>query len=178
MNEQMTPSPAEEPDIGWEITKKITIKAVKIIFPLLLLYFVVSCVIYCIPSLREGYWEFRVKTYVQLHQNALNEYVETFPLDEPMTREKYHGWTVTSYPVHEYGLYSAGSYDFCGGDPYIIQFDRFGFGLAVGGSYAGMYYSPEDTPVGFQGIFLDTPGAADGETEKICDHWYWYIAWF
>lgn len=174
MNEQIPSSSPETPDRGWEITKKIA----KVVFRLFLLYFIVFSVIYCIPALREGYWELRVKTYVQLHQKALNEYVETFPLDEPMTRQKYHGWTVTSYPVQEDGKYTAGAYDFQDGDPYIIQFDRFGFGLAVGGSYAGMYYSPEDIPVGFQGVFPDSPSATDGETEKICDHWYWYIAWF
>lgn len=161
--------------------KKITIKAVKIIFPLLLLYCVVSCVIYCIPSLREGYWEFRVKTYVQLHQNALNEYVKTFPLYEPKTSQKYHGWRAISYPVFRegYGRYLLENYDLAGGDPYYIQFDRFGFGIGSETSYAGMFYSPDDSPDGYLSNFYpsDTAVLSDNETkvEKICDNWYFYL---
>ena len=177
MNEQNTPSTAEVPDKGWELTKKIA----KIVFRLFLLYFVICCVFFCIPSLREGYWKIRVKTYVLIHQNMLNEYVETFPLDEPMASQKYHGWEVVSYPVYGADAYSP-PYDFNNGDPYIIQFERFGFGLAPSGAYAGMYYSPDDMLVGFQGVLLNSPVTVIGgnhyETEKICDHWYWYIAWF
>ncbi len=87
---------------------------------------------------------------------------------------------MTSYPVREADDYADGLPDHFDGDDYIIQFDRYAFGIVTSGSYAGMYYSPEDMPVGFQGVFADRPGAdgPDGETEKICDHWYWFIARF
>ncbi len=176
MNDQNMSPAAEEPDIGWEITKKIA----KIIFRLLLLYCIVSCVIYCIPPLREGYWELRVKTYVQLHQKALNEYVETFPLDES-TYQKYHGWKAICYPVFREGpgQYLAENYDLTGGDPYYIQFGRFGFGIAPSSSYAGMFYSPDDSPEGYLRNFYppDTDVLSDNEAlvEKICDNWYYYL---
>lgn len=166
MNEQMTPSPQ----------KKIKIwikKAIKPILWLLLLW----CVLNMIGPIREAIWEARVVSYCLLHQGKLNEFVEEFPFEEYEETRKhidYKGWEVSCFPVHEEGTYKPGSYDIPDRDPYVIQFHRFGFGLVPASTYAGMYYSSDDTPSGFQGV----PMGSRGDTKKICDHWYWYIAWF
>lgn len=57
-------------------------------------------------------------------------------------------------------------------------------------TYTGFYYSPDDTPRGFQGsevefvphesgwLWQEENGDNRQYTEKIIDHWYWYEVHF
>lgn len=70
-----------------------------------------------------------------------------------------------------------------------VTFDCYGFGLLSHTSYEGFYYTPEDAPgwpYGEQGEALKQEGAewvwyedhgGDNEyhTEKICDHFWYYM---
>ena len=163
----------------WHILKKAVIYLVALAM--------IICLLYCISPFREAFWEMRVKSYVLTHQRSLNQFAESFPINEPMENLKYHGWEVISYPVHEYGNFSYSAYAYSSeGNSYIIEFDCYGWGIVPSSSYAGMYYSPTNTAVGFQGISIDSLTSAQErhetslvyETKKICDNWFWYIARF
>ena len=70
-------------------------------------------------------------------------------------------------------------------DTPVVEFTVSSFGIVPYSCYKGFYYSPDDVPIGYQGVkteFLQNGsrweysygGDNTGFTEKICDNWYWF----
>lgn len=109
-----------------------------------------------------------VTRYVNHNQEKLGEFVEKIiETSSSNTYTTYHGWEVSYWK-----------------DANMVEFITFAFGIAPSSIYKGFYYSPNDTPLGFQGVNVnfEKNGAGwvydDGNniehTEKIMDHWYWF----
>jgi len=126
-------------------------------------------VLFAMPSTKD-----KAIAYVLEHQEALEAFVLSIP-------EKEQTDQVLSYDSLQ--VYSWAS---CG----LVEFEMSSWGIVPASAYEGFYYSPEDKPMGFQGIGVQfTPeGAgwawreASGDnrqyTERITAHWYWYKAIF
>lgn len=109
-----------------------------------------------------------VAYYVKNNQNKLESFVENvIETNDLSTKTTYNGWDV-----------------FYRKEANMVEFITFAFGIAPSSTYKGFYYSPNDTPLGFQGVNLtftknDTGWVYnDGNnieyTEKVMDHWYWF----
>lgn len=71
-------------------------------------------------------------------------------------------------------------------DTDMVEFILRKHGMGSASVYEGFYYSPDDTPLGFQGNQVDFTTSDSGwtweesngdnceYTEKILEHWYWF----
>lgn len=113
-------------------------------------------------------------SFVLAHQDELSEIAIAY-LDGDTTTKSYRTVKID-------GLFD--------GEHQIVQFLYSGFGIAPSSKYYGFYYSPDDIPVAHQNVKIEleevnsqkwewTDGTDNGGiTKKICDHWYYYKAWF
>lgn len=114
--------------------------------------------------------KYNVKRYIKNNNAELTSVAENLLSENISVNSEYNGWKLDFFSTS---------------DTPVVQFTVKSGGIVPSSGYKGFYYSPEDVPIGFQGI--ETEFIADGDrwlysyegdnqgfTEKIIDNWYWF----
>jgi len=111
-----------------------------------------------------------VVKYVKHNNEELTATAENIIEENITVNAEYNSWRVDYYKKS---------------DTPVVEFTVSSFGIVPSSHYKGFYYSPDDVPIGYQGVkteFLQNGsrweysygGDNTGFTEKICDNWYWF----
>ena len=129
------------------------------------LCFVIGIILLINPSAKHN-----VFRYVKNNNSELAAVAEDIIEDNITVNSKYKRWNIDYYAQS---------------DVPVVEFTVKSFGIGSSSGYKGFYYSPDNMPVGFQGVetvFVQNgdrfeysyEGDNAGFTEKICENWYWF----
>lgn len=131
----------------------------------LILILAVTGVIVFNPSAKHN-----VVKYVKNNNEELTATAENIIEENIAVNAEYNSWRVDYYIKS---------------DTPVVEFTVSSLGIVPSSRYKGFYYSPDDVPIGYQGVKTELlqngsrweysyGGDNTGFTEKICDNWYWF----